>query len=147
MKLSTRTRYGMRALVDLALRDTSQPVQLKEIAERQQLSLSYLEHLIIPLISSGIIQSYRGSKGGIKLARPAEEIKLDEILAVLEGPLAPVDCLKESYSCPRSGSCATQEVWDEMRQAMRAVLKAKTLKDLAERQKSKDGQRENMFYI
>jgi Rrf2 family cysteine metabolism transcriptional repressor len=147
MKLSTRTRYGMRALVDLALRDTTQPVQLKEIAERQNLSLSYLEHLIIPLISSGILQSFRGSRGGIKLARPAEEIKLDEILAVLEGPIAPVDCLKESYDCPRSGNCATQEVWDEMRQAMRAVLKAKTLKDLAERQKSKDKQPENMYYI
>jgi Rrf2 family cysteine metabolism transcriptional repressor len=147
MKLSTRTRYGMRALVDLALHDTAQPVQLKEIAERQNLSLSYLEHLIIPLISAGILQSFRGSRGGIKLARPAEEIKLDEILSVLEGPLAPVDCLKESHDCPRSGSCATQEIWDEMRQAMRAVLKAKTLKDLAERQRSKEKQPENMYYI
>ena len=70
MKLSTRTRYGMRALVDLAITGTGQPVQLKDIAGRQQISLSYLEHLINPLISAGIIKSTRGARGGIILAKP-----------------------------------------------------------------------------
>ncbi|MCR4393680.1 MAG: Rrf2 family transcriptional regulator, partial [Dehalococcoidales bacterium] len=92
MKLSTRTRYGMRALVDLALHGAGETVQLKEIAERQQISLSYLEHLIIPLIAAGFVKSVRGAKGGIKLAKSPDHISLKMIMEVLEGPLAPVDC-------------------------------------------------------
>ena len=147
MKLSTRTRYGMRALMDLALNSTGQPVQLKDIAKRQKISLSYLEHLVIPLISAGIIQSTRGARGGIKLIRPAEKIKLDEILEILEGPLAPVDCLKDSQSCTRSGLCATQDIWNEMKEAMAGVLKSKTLQDLVNNQKSKESQPATMYYI
>ena len=147
MKLSTRSRYGMRALMDLALHSTGQPVQLKDIAKRQCLSLSYLEHLIIPLISAGIVKSTRGAHGGIKLARPGEQIKLNEILEVLEGPLAPVDCLKDSQGCPRSGTCATQDIWNDMKNAMLNVLESNTLQDLANRQKNKDKQTSNMYYI
>jgi Rrf2 family transcriptional regulator, cysteine metabolism repressor len=147
MKLSTRTRYGMRALVDLALHSTGQPVQLKDIAERQNISLSYLEHLVIPLISAGIVQSTRGSHGGVKLARATDQINLNEIMEVLEGPLFPVDCLKGSDNCARSGVCATQDIWGELKQAMEKVLKSKTLKDLAEEQKRKDGQTSAMYYI
>lgn len=146
MKISTRTRYGMRALMDLASHSTGQPVQLKEIAGRQNISLSYLEHLMIPLISAGIIQSTRGARGGIKLARPAEQIRLDEIMIVLEGPLSPVDCLNDNQ-CPRSGICATQDIWNELRTAMAAVLKSKTLKDLVNNQKSKNTQPASMYYI
>ena len=147
MKLSTRTRYGMRALVDLALNTTEKPVQLKDIAARQKISLSYLEHLVIPLITAGIIQSTRGARGGIKLARPANKVRLDEILEILEGPIAPVDCLKSDQACPRSGACATQDIWDEMKMAMLAVLRSKTLQDLADRQKSKSAQPATMYYI
>jgi Rrf2 family transcriptional regulator, cysteine metabolism repressor len=147
MKLSTRTRYGMRALMDLTLHSTGQPVQLKDIAERQSISLSYLEHLVIPMIAAGIIQSTRGAHGGIKLSRPPDQIKLDEILEVLEGPLAPVDCLREAAVCRRSGACATQEVWHEMKTAMLGVLKSKSLQDLAESQKVKDKQPSSMYYI
>jgi Rrf2 family protein len=116
-------------------------------AQRQKISLSYLEHLIIPLISAGYIQSTRGAKGGIKLAKPANKIKLDEIMEVLEGPIAPVDCLKDSKSCPRSGICATQDIWEEMKIAMLSVLSSKTLQDLADRQKNKGNQPASMYYI
>jgi Rrf2 family cysteine metabolism transcriptional repressor len=137
----------MRALMDLTIHGTGQPVQLKDIAERQRISLSYLEHLIIPLVAAGIVQTVRGSHGGIKLSRSPQQIKLSEILEVLEGPLAPVDCLKDAQSCPRSGACATQDIWDEMKKAMKNVLEANTLLDLANRQKSKDGEPAAMYYI
>ena len=146
MKLSTRTRYGFRALVDLAICSTGQPVQLKEIAERQQISLSYLEHLVTPLISAGFLKSVRGARGGVLLAKPPEQIRLNEVLEVLEGPLAPVDCLKDSQ-CARSGLCATQELWDQVRKAMEGVLESTTLQDLVERQKSKNGSESHMYYI
>lgn len=146
MKLSTRTRYGMRALLDLAINAGSAPTQLKEVAERQNISLSYLEHLIIPLISAGFVQSTRGSHGGVRLAKLPEQIRLDAVMDTLEGPLFPVDCLKDG-SCSRSGVCATQDVWDEMRQAMQKVLESKTLQDLVESQKSKSAGTREMYYI
>jgi Rrf2 family transcriptional regulator, cysteine metabolism repressor len=147
MKLSTRVRYGMRALVELAVRNNHQPVQLKEIAESQQISLPYLEHLVNPLISAGIIKSTRGVRGGIELAKPPENIKLKEIMEVLEGPLSPVHCLENEKSCPRSASCATRDVWNDMKQAMENVLDSSTLQDLAERQRGKEAQHSTMYYI
>jgi len=147
MKLSTRTRYGMRALMDLAIHGSEKTVQLKDIAKRQDISLSYLEHLVMPLVSAGMVKSTRGARGGIKLGRPARQIRLVEILEVLEGPLAPVECLKDSKYCPRSGACATQDVWNEMKEAMGNVLSTQTLQDLADRQKTKYGQSAAMYYI
>jgi Rrf2 family transcriptional regulator, cysteine metabolism repressor len=147
MKLSTRTRYGMRALMDLTLNSTGQPVQLKDIAQRQNISLSYLEHLVIPLIAAGIVKSTRGARGGIMLAKPPQQIQLKQILEVLEGPLAPVDCLKGDRNCPRSGSCAAQDIWDELKTAMEGVLESRTLQDLADMQKSKENPTTSMYYI
>jgi Rrf2 family cysteine metabolism transcriptional repressor len=147
MKLSTRTRYGMRALLDLATNSTGKPVQLKDIAARQQISLSYLEHLIIPLISAGIVKSTRGARGGIELAKEPQTILLKDILEVLEGPITPVDCLKDDKSCTRSGYCATRDVWDDLRKAMENVLSASTLLDLVDRQKAKANKSESMYYI
>jgi len=137
----------MRALVDLALNGAGETVQLKEIAERQQISLSYLEHLIIPLIAAGFVKSVRGAKGGIKLAKSPDQISLKMIMEVLEGPLAPVDCLRDRTSCPRSGYCATQDIWDEMGKAMEKVLASTTLQDLVDRQKNKGNKSEAMYYI
>jgi Rrf2 family transcriptional regulator, cysteine metabolism repressor len=147
MKLSTRTRYGMRALLDLAINNTGSPIQLKDIAYRQQISLSYLEHLIIPLISAGILKSTRGAKGGIELAKKPESILLKDILEILEGPLAPVDCLKDENNCPRACSCATRDVWEDMKKAMENVLASSTLLDLVNRQKNKEVKQEPMYYI
>jgi len=147
MKLSTRARYGTRALVDLAIHARTEIiVTLKEIAERQDISLTYLEHLVGPLIDGGLVRSIRGSKGGVMLAKPIREITLKDIVGLLEGPPALVECLEYANSCPRSGSCVTQEVWDEVGKAMDKVLASKTLQDLVERQKSKEAAC-YMYYI
>ena len=137
MKISTKARYGTRALLDLALHRSDEPVQLKDIARREVLSPSYLEHLFIPLIAAGILKSTRGARGGIALTRPASEIKLKEIVEALEGPISLVECLSENSECPRSGACATQDIWEELTEAIGNILENTTLADLVEKQKSK----------
>jgi Rrf2 family cysteine metabolism transcriptional repressor len=137
MKISTKARYGTRALLDLALNANGEVIQLKEIAGRQSLSPSYLEHLFIPLIAAGLVKSTRGSRGGVALARPANEIKLIEIVEALEGPISLVECLSGTTVCPRSGACATQDIWGELNDAIGSVLSKTTLADLMERQRLK----------
>jgi Rrf2 family protein len=147
MKLSTRGRYGTRALLDLALHHGEEPVLLKDIAEREQISVRYLEHLITPLITGGIVRTTRGAKGGVSLAKPPEEIKLSEIIQLLEGSIAPVECVNSPGICSRSKSCVTRDIWDELKQAMDGILKSTTLQDLVERQKRKEQPEEVMYYI
>src|SRR3990170_8316812 len=103
MKLSTRARYGTRALLELALHGGSQPVLLRDISKRQEISLPYLEHLISPLIAAGIIRSVRGPQGGVWLAKPPQQIKLSEVFKLLEGSTAPVECIENPEVCARSG--------------------------------------------
>ena len=137
MKLSTRGRYGTRVLLDLATRNDKDPVPLKEIARRQQMSVLYLEHIITPLTAAGIIRSTRGARGGIQLIRPPQDIKLSEVLELLEGSTAPVDCINDPNACQRSEVCATRDVWIELKKAIDGVLESKTLMDLVEMQKKK----------
>src|SRR4030042_5422415 len=147
MKLSTRTRYGTRALLELALREGEGPVFLKDIAKSQQLSLSYLEHLVTPLISAGIIRSTKGPRGGVTLARKPEDIKMKEITQLLEGSLAPVECVDHPDVCGRSELCVTREIWGKWKEAMDGVLEATTLKDLVEKQKKIGHPESSMYYI
>ena len=147
MKLSTRVQYGTRALLDLAIHGGGRPVQLKEIAKRQQISRHYLEHLIAPLVGAGILGSARGAQGGIWLARSPQDIKLVEVVSLLEGPMALVKCLNSQDSCPRSGSCAPQDTWDDLRKAILGVLESTTLQDLVDRQKEKEHPEAAMYYI
>jgi len=137
MKLSTRARYGTRALLDLALHYKSGPVLLKDVAGRQRISLSYLQHLIAPMVAGGIVGSTRGVGGGVWLAKPPEEINLGHIIGLLEGSLAPAECVDNPETCSRSGACATQDVWGEIKEAIDAVLESMTLQGLVERQKIK----------
>jgi len=145
MKLSTRGRYGTRALLDLALCQGKRPVLLKDIAQRQQISLQYLEHLMAPLIAGGIVRSTRGVGGGVWLARPAAEIRLSEVIQLLEGSTAPAECVTNPGICTRSESCVTRDIWDELKKAINGVLESTTLQDLVERQKRK-GQLEGVMY-
>jgi len=147
MKLSTRGRYGTRALLDLALHQEEEPVLLKNIAQRQQISLLYLEHLITPLIAGGIVRSTRGVRGGISLVKPPEEIRLSEVVQLLEGSIAPVECVNNPEICARSQLCATRDIWGELKKAMNGVLESTTLRDLVERQKRKEHPEEAMYYI
>lgn len=147
MKLSTRGQYATRALLDLALHRDEEPILLRDIAHRQQIPQQYLEHLITPLIAAGIMTSTRGPKGGVSLARPPEEVTLDEVIQLLEGSVAPVKCVSNPEACQRSHLCATRDVWDDLKRAIDGVLKSVTLRDLVERQKSKEHSAEAMYYI
>jgi Rrf2 family protein len=147
MKLSTRTRYGTRALLELALHKGEGPIFLKDIARKQQLSLAYLEHLVAPLISGGMIRSTKGPKGGVTLAKKPEDIKLSEITRLLEGSLAPVECVDHPEVCGRSEQCVTREIWGKLKDAMDGVLESTTLQDLVERQKKKGLPESSMYYI
>jgi Rrf2 family cysteine metabolism transcriptional repressor len=130
VKLSTRSRYGMRALLDIALQSSNEPVRLKEIASRQDVSLSYLEHIVGPLIAGGLLRSTRGPGGGVSLLRRPEDISLAEVMMLLEGSLSTTDCVRHPDVCQRSASCATRTLWTELAEAMDAVLRTKTLADL-----------------
>ena len=138
MKLSTRGRYGTRALLELALNWGNGPVPLRDIAQREQISLPYLEHLITPLIKSGIILSTRGTRGGVSLARSPEEIRLSEVIGLLEGSIAPVECINNAAVCNRSEFCVTRDIWLELKTAMDGILESTTLQDLMQRQKGKE---------
>lgn len=147
MKLSTRGRYGTRVLLDLALRWGEGPVQLKDIARNQQVSVLYLGHLIRPLLVAGIVKSMRGARGGIWLVKPPQEIKISEVIGMLEGSTDPVGCVDDPNACPRTDSCVTRDIWAELKKAMDEVLESKTLQDLVERQKRKERSTEKMYYI
>jgi len=147
MKLSTRGRYGTRVLLDLALRSGKEPVPLKDIARRQQISLLYLEHLIAPLVAAGMIKSTRGARGGVRLARSPQEIRLSEVIGLLEGSIVAVGCIGDLDACPRSELCVTRDIWSELKKAMDGVLESITLQDLVERQKGKEQSVEKMYYI
>ena len=137
MRLSTRTRYGMRALLELALHQGEGPVFLKDIAREQEISLPYLEHLVAPLIAAGIVRSTKGPRGGVSLARDPAGIKLSEITRVLEGSMAPVECVNDPAVCRRSAACVTRDVWTQLRDVMDGVLDATTLQDLVEKHREK----------
>ena len=126
MKLSTRGRYGTRALLELALHYREGPVPLKDIAQRQQISLLYLEHLITPLIAGGIVRSTRGARGGVSLAKLPEEIRLSEVIQLLEGSIAPVECVNNPGICTRSELCVTRDIWSELKKAMNGILESTT---------------------
>lgn len=147
MKISTRGRYGTRALLDLAIRWGEGPVQLKDIAQNQEVPLQYLEHLMRPLIAAGLVRSMRGARGGVWLAKPPEEIKLSEVIGALIGSIAPVECVDDPTMCDRSRYCATRDVWCELARAMSEVLESTTLHDLVVRQKSKEQSAEAMYFI
>ncbi len=147
MKLSTRAQYGTRALLDITLHRGEGPVLLKDIAQRQQISLLYLAHLITPLVAAGIIRSTRGARGGVWLAKPPEEVRLSEVVQLLEGSTALVECVNDANTCSRSDLCVTRDIWGELQQAIDGILEATTLQDLVERQKRKDRPEEAMYYI
>ena len=139
MKLSTKSRYGVRALLDVAIHQSDIPVQLKDVAERQQISLSYLEHLIAPLVAVGIIKSSRGAHGGVSLGRLPQDISLIDVVRALEGSVAPVECVDDPAKCSRADGCVTRDLWIETKRAMESVLESTTLADLVQRQTDKNG--------
>lgn len=133
MKLSTRARYGTRAILDLAINGNGKLVLLKDIAERQEISKRYLEHMMTLLRNRGLVIAERGASGGYRLARAATEIRMDEVFEALEGELAPVECVRDASVCNRAEECVTRELWTSVTTAMREVLESTTLEDLKDR--------------
>lgn len=147
MRLSTRGRYGVRALLDVALYSDGNPVLLKDIAKRQAISVQYLEQLISPLVKGGVLRSIRGARGGVALTNLPEEVKLSQVIQILEGPIAPVKCVDDPKVCSRSDFCATRDVWEEMNRAMLQVLESTSLQDLVERHRQKQQPKTTMYHI
>ena len=135
MKLSTKSRYGTRLLLDLAENDGNNFVQLKEVSNRQGISLKYLEQIIIPLKKARLVESSRGASGGYRLARPADQITVGEIVAILEGRKALTQCESDPEACERSGSCSVRNLWKEATQALYDKLNRVSLSDLVSREK------------
>ncbi|MCX6091129.1 MAG: Rrf2 family transcriptional regulator [Candidatus Atribacteria bacterium] len=130
MKISTRVRYGLRLLVDLAEHTGVKPVKLREVSERQEISLNYLRQLIMPLEANGMVRSIRGNRGGYVLGKSPEQVSLLEVMNLLDGPVDLVDCVKEKKLCGMADTCPTRSVWIELSQNMETTLSRKTLKDL-----------------
>ena len=144
MKLTTKGRYASRAMVDMAMHVAEAPMALRDVAERQQVSVHYLQQIFARLKAAGLVRGMRGARGGFTLARPPAEIKLSEVIQAVEGPIAPVPCVDDPAACQRAGVCAVRDVWAEMGAAMIQVLESKSLQDLVERQQKKEQPQELM---
>jgi len=132
MRLSTRSRYGLRALLDIALHEDERPVMLREIAEREGISKPYLEQLILALQAAGFVRSIRGKKGGFVLAKAPSEIPLIEVIRALERTFSFVDCIDNPQTCPRNVHCVTKKLWHRLKEALERELTGLTLQDLME---------------
>ena len=135
MRLSTRTRYGMRAMLELAAHYGKGPLQIKIIAQRQEISIKYLEQLMAMLKSGGFIRSMRGSKGGYLLARAPDKIKISEVFTAREGPVVTVECVEDQSYCSRAIDCVTRQLWADVQNAIMGVLNSLTLQDLIDKTK------------
>ena len=145
MRLTTKSRYGTRAMLDIALNCEKGPVSLKDLAKRQGISLKYLEQLIPPLKVSGLIRSIRGAGGGYVLNRDSSRIKLREIIDVLEGSIFPVDCVDNPGTCLRDKDCVTHKIWKEIQDTVNKMLESLTLANMVECCRHKNGMTEHIF--
>ena len=134
MKLSTRSRYGTRMMLDLSRHYDEGPVQMGEIANRQNISIKYLEQLIIPLKKANLIKSIRGPKGGHMLSVSPDEVTVGDIVRILEGGTDITGCIVNPELCDKSESCATRELWGKVSEAIYEKLNAVTLAQMLERE-------------
>lgn len=140
MKVSTKGRYALRLMVDLALNDKGKYIALKDVSERQNISVKYLEQIVTPLNRTGLLKSGRGAQGGYRLARKPAEYTAGEILQAIEGSFAPITCLEdEQNQCKNYDTCATIEFWQGLYKVISDYLESTTLEDFVETQKSKMG--------
>ena len=137
MKISTKGRYALRLMLDLAMNGENNVVRIKDIAERQQISDKYLEQIISVLNKAGYVRSTRGPQGGYSLRKAPEEYTVGDILRLTEGSLAPVACVEEEGSCEREVDCVTVEAWKRLNQAISDVVDHITLADLVALQEEK----------
>lgn len=134
MQLSTKLRYAARAMIELALYYKSEPIQLSDIACKQDISVKYLEQIMAPLRARGFVRTQKGSRGGYHLAVSPDEITLYDIVESVEGSMAPVACVDDGDFCQRLEQCVTRSVWMRVKEAIKKELQAKTLEELAREQ-------------
>ncbi|MCD7846164.1 MAG: Rrf2 family transcriptional regulator [Oscillospiraceae bacterium] len=140
MKVSTKGRYALRTMVDLAQHSDGGLVTLKDVAARQDLSQKYLEQIVTVMSRAGFVKGIRGPQGGYRLAREPREYNLAEILRLVEGSLAPVECLDETPNqCEHCATCSTVEMWEGLYQVITNYLEGITLQDLLDRANANAG--------
>lgn len=130
MMISTKGRYALRIMIDLAQHDSDIPVSVREIADRQDISGKYMEQIIGVLTRTGLLRSVRGAQGGYHLVRPAKEITVGMILRATEGDLAPAECVKNDVPCGRTNECSTRLVFEKVYSAINNVIDNVTLDEL-----------------
>ena len=130
MMISTKGRYALRIMIDLAQHDSDIPVSVREIADRQDISGKYMEQIIGVLTRAGLLRSVRGAQGGYHLTRPANEITVGMILRATEGDLAPAECVKSDVTCGRTNECSTRLVFEKVYSAINNVIDNVTLDEL-----------------
>lgn len=143
MKVSTRTRYGLRLLVYLGSREHGSIVQVREIANHEGISFKYLEQIIRLLKKAGLLNVVRGAHGGYAIAKDPDQIPVSQVFDILESGTAPLDCLEDAAVCDNMKHCSTREFWDSFHKVIRDYLDGVTIGDLVKRQKGKD----MMYYI
>ncbi|MBQ8926704.1 MAG: Rrf2 family transcriptional regulator [Oscillospiraceae bacterium] len=140
MKISTKGRYALRMLIDLAHHQDEGYISLKDIAERQQISKKYLEQIVPMLNRGGILRTNRGNKGGYMLAKPLDVLTVGDVLRATEGSLAPVTCLEQPENdCPRAEDCATLYIWQGLNDVVQKYLDSVTLLDILRHSENMDG--------
>ena len=130
MKISTKGRYGLRILLDLAVHQSEKPRLIRDIAQSQQISDKYISRLVITLRKAGLIRSVRGVNGGFHLDRKPEDITLLEVVEVMEGPLSIVDCVAEPKKCSHFENCAPRDIWCKLNEDIRDLMRRTTLADI-----------------
>ena len=143
MKISTRGRYALRLMIDIAIYGNETPVRIKDIAKRQEISEKYLEQIVSVLNKAGLVKSSRGPQGGYRLMKKPEDYTAGRILKLIEGSLAPVACMEGDVNdCPRHGICATLRLWEKINDAVEDVVESVTLADLVSWQSELAGKNE-----
>ena len=140
MKISSKGRYALRLMLDIAQHDNGTPIRIKDISLRQEISDKYLEQIISILNKAGYVRSIRGPQGGYLLTRQPEEYTVGMILRLTEGSLAPVACVEDEDTCDKMNDCATVLVWKKMNEAINQVVDSITLADLVDYERQRAGE-------
>lgn len=139
MRISTKGRYALRMMLDLAIHDTGEYISLKDISERQGVTVKYLEQIVTALTRSGMVRSQRGNNGGYRLTKRPSEYTAGDILRVMEGPLSPAPCAEDGSNCDRSGDCAVMPFWRNFAKVINEYVDSVTLQDLKDQANALNG--------
>jgi Rrf2 family protein len=148
MRFSAKGEYGVRAILDIALYGERNPVRVREIARRQAIPTRFLEQVVASLKKGGLVESYRGARGGYRLARPAKEISLADVIQAVEGPIALVECIGEEVSaCEQVSICVIRDIWQDVQDAVLEALDSVSLESVCRRKIKRDTEGASMYHI